>query len=77
MEALVLVCAMAVAAADCQPETSVRSLYVPDPQPNVTGCLRDGMLYAAQSGVVVAGTYPKIVCTPQTQVTGAETFQSR
>jgi hypothetical protein len=77
MDVLVLVCALTVAAPDCQAEASVHAFYAPAPQLDFVGCLREGMMYAAQSGLVAAGTYSKIVCIPpearRTRVTkGAE-----
>jgi hypothetical protein len=69
MDILVLVCALGVAAPDCQPETAIHSFYAGAPQSNPAGCLRDGMVHAAQSGLVVAGTYPKVVCNPRTRLT--------
>jgi hypothetical protein len=64
MDILVLVCALGVAASDCQPETSVDTFHGPGPQANLAGCMREGLLFAAQSGLVVKGTYPKIACIP-------------
>ena len=64
MEALILVCALAVSAPDCQKETSIATFYAPDPQVSLTGCMRHGMLFASQSRIVTPGTYSKIVCVP-------------
>lgn len=64
MEALVLVCALAVSAPECRPETALRSFYAPGSATDIAGCLREGMLFAAESELVVAGSYPKIVCNP-------------
>ena len=64
MEVLILVCALSVAAPDCQVETSVHNFYAPDAQADLAGCMREGLMYAAQSGMVSADTYPKIVCIP-------------
>jgi hypothetical protein len=73
MEIIVLVCALGVAASDCRSETSFRSFKAPEPAMTLVGCLRDGTLYAAQSGMVPEGTYAKIVCgaggTPATLMT--------
>ena len=62
MTILVLICALAVAAPDCQPDTAIHSFYAPDPQPNLVGCFREGMMYASQSGLVQQGTYSKVLC---------------
>ena len=40
MDVLVLVCALTVAAPDCQAETSVHRFYAPEPQLDLAGCLR-------------------------------------
>jgi hypothetical protein len=64
MDVLILVCALTVSAPDCQVEASDRSFYAPAPASDLAGCLRQGMMYAAASGMVPAGTYPKIVCIP-------------
>jgi hypothetical protein len=64
MEVLVLVCAAAVAAPDCQLDTAIHKFYVPGPQAGLAGCLREGMMYAAQSGLVGEDSYPKVVCVP-------------
>ncbi|WP_159585813.1 hypothetical protein [Chelativorans xinjiangense] len=65
MDVLVLVCALAVAAPDCQRSTAIHGFYAPDPKPDLAGCLREGLLYAARSGLVMADTYPKVFCIPQ------------
>jgi hypothetical protein len=62
MEVLVLVCALGVKAPECQPETSINSFYAPGLQTSLVGCVRDGMLYAATSGLVPPDTYAKVVC---------------
>jgi hypothetical protein len=62
--ALILVCALSIAAPDCQRETATRAFYSPDAYDNLSGCLTNGTLYAAQSRLVTAGFYPKIVCQP-------------
>ena len=73
MTILVLVCAMSVSAPDCERSTAIHSFYAPDPQPNLIGCLREGMMFAAQSGLIEQGTYSKVFCierrTPETQTT--------
>ena len=51
-----------VAAPDCQPATAIDSFRTPGPRTDFAGCQREGVLYAAASGLVLAGTYPKVVC---------------
>jgi hypothetical protein len=41
------------------------SFHAPGPQVDVSGCLREGLLFAAQSGLVPPDAYPKIVCIGQ------------
>jgi hypothetical protein len=72
MDILVLVCALGVAAPDCQPETSIDNFHAPGSQADFAGCLREGMLYAATSGLVTEGTYPKIVCVARPKVLTAD-----
>jgi hypothetical protein len=76
VDLLILVCAVTFAAPDCQAETSVYSFHVPGPHSDLAGCLREGLMYAAQSGLMPAGTYPKVVCIPpearRTRVTEAD-----
>jgi hypothetical protein len=62
MEILILVCALGVAAPDCQRETSIHSFHAPEVRAGMSGCLREGLLFAAQSELVQPGTYPKVVC---------------
>ncbi len=62
MEALILVCAIAVSAPDCQRESSIASFYAPEAQDSMVGCMRHGMLFASQSRIVTKGTYSKVVC---------------
>jgi hypothetical protein len=68
MEILIFVCALGVSPAHCGSETALRNTYVQAGSPDAIGCLREGMIYAAQSGLVAAGTYPKVVCTPARQL---------
>jgi hypothetical protein len=67
MEVLILVCALGVSAPDCQKGSSIAQFYAPDPQESLSGCMRHGMLYAAQSRLVTPGTYSKIVCVPHSR----------
>ena len=64
MNALILICAMAVSAPECAKPTAVHIFYAPEVQASMAGCLSHGMLYASQSGLVEPGTYSKVVCLP-------------
>ena len=68
MNALILVCALSISAEDCHKQTSIHQFYAPEPQNNLAGCMMQGMLYAAESGLVEPGTYSKIVCIPPGRV---------
>ena len=64
MEVLILVCALSVPASDCRNENAEHVLRAPA-MANAAApatCMREGMLYAAQSGLVGAETYVKVVC---------------
>jgi hypothetical protein len=65
MTVLVLVCALTVAAPDCDKSTAIHIFYAPDAQYSLVGCLREGTMYAAQSGLITPGTYSKVYCGPQ------------
>jgi hypothetical protein len=67
MEILILVCALGVAAPDCQHDTAIHVFYAPVPEPHHAGCLREGLLHAAGSDLVAPGTYPKVVCIAQAE----------
>jgi hypothetical protein len=62
MDVLILVCALTVAAPHCQSDSATDSFRAPEPQSSLAGCLREGLMYAAQSRLVGPGTYPKVVC---------------
>ena len=68
MNALILICALAVSAPDCQKKTSIHVFYAPEVQSGLAGCMTHGMLYASQSGLVDPGIYPKIVCIRSSRV---------
>lgn len=71
MNALILVCALTVAAPDCQKNTAIHNFYDPEAQQSMVGCLNHGMLYASQSGLIEPGTYPKVVCRQSGRVVAA------
>jgi hypothetical protein len=65
MNILILVCAITVAAPDCQKDTAIDIFYAPPPADeslSFSGCARQGMLYAAESRLVRQGNYAKVVC---------------
>ena len=68
MSILVLVCALGVSAHDCRVETAVHKFHVPIAQRDAGVCLREGLMYAVQSGLVPEGTYPKVICGPPRRI---------
>jgi hypothetical protein len=77
MEILLLVCAATIAPADCQVATATHVM-----RPTLAaaagapaGCLRDGLLYAAESGLVTAGHYAKVFCRAGAAVPGRAAIQ--
>jgi hypothetical protein len=62
MEILILVCALATAAPDCQKDSAIHVFYAPPSPDSSAGCLRQGLLFAAQSRLVKPGTYAKVGC---------------
>ena len=62
MEILILVCAMSVAAPDCQKATAQHVFYAPPSSASMVDCAREGLMYASQSNLVTPGNYAKIFC---------------
>jgi hypothetical protein len=63
MEILILVCAMSVAAPDCQKATAQHVLYAPPSDGSMVVCAREGLMYASQSNLIKPGSYAKVYCT--------------
>jgi hypothetical protein len=68
MDILILVCAISVAAADCQKATAQHVFYAPPNDGSMVDCAREGLMYAAQSNLVTPGNYAKIYCTVGTHL---------
>jgi hypothetical protein len=62
---LIAVCLLATPAPKCARTTAVAWIVAPEDQDTIGGCMRHGMLYAASSGVVRAGSYSKIFCSAE------------
>jgi hypothetical protein len=62
VDLVILVCAIAIGAADCNQQTATHILRAPVVATGAGGCMMQAMLYAAQSNTVEAGYYPKILC---------------
>jgi hypothetical protein len=67
---IILICASDVAPQNCSETVSIIKLVAPADESGggLVGCARHGMLYAASSHLVTAGTYPKIICAPPARV---------
>jgi hypothetical protein len=66
MKILILVCALTTAAPNCQKNTAIDVFYAPPSSEGMAGCTRQGMLYAAESGLVRPDNYVKVVCQNRT-----------
>jgi hypothetical protein len=69
---IILICAIEVPAKDCTEAVALIRMVAPASEDGTgfAGCLRVGMLYAASSHLVTAGTYPKIFCAPPDRIAG-------
>ena len=68
---MIAVCLLATPAHQCARETAVAWIVAPEHPDSMGSCMRHGMLFAASSGLVVAGSYPKIFCSSGKTATGA------
>jgi hypothetical protein len=62
MKILILVCTLATSAPDCQKNTAVDMFYAPPEAGEMSGCARQGLMFAAESRLVRPGNYAKVVC---------------
>jgi len=62
MGILILVCAAALSQAECRNDTALHVFHAPPVEGGLVNCMREGMLYAANSRLVTPGTYMKIAC---------------
>jgi hypothetical protein len=62
MNILILVCALATSAPDCQKNTAIDMFYAPPEASDMSGCARQGLMFAAESRLVKPGNYAKVVC---------------
>ena len=58
----IAVCLSATAMQNCGEATSVAWIVAPEHPTSIAGCMRHGMLYAAESRLVGAGSYAKVFC---------------
>ncbi len=59
----IAVCLSATPMQNCGETTSVAWIVAPEHPGSIVGCMRHGMLYAAESHLVSNGSYAKIFCS--------------
>jgi hypothetical protein len=59
----IAVCLSATPMQNCSEATSVAWIVAPEHPGSMVGCIRHGMLYAAESNLVSDGSYAKIFCS--------------
>jgi hypothetical protein len=64
LDVLILVCALSMSAPDCQRASAQHVFYAPPSDSSSANCLREGLMHAAQSHLVTADSYAKVVCQP-------------
>ena len=64
----IAVCLSATPVQTCSEGTSVAWVVAPDHPASIDGCMRHGMLYAAESHLVTVGSYAKVFCSSGTTV---------
>ena len=62
----IAVCLSATPIQKCGEINSVAWVVAPDHPTSIAGCMRHGMLYAAESHLVTAGSYAKVFCSSGT-----------
>lgn len=62
MSILILICSLSLSHAECQKSTALHEIRTEIAVPDLVGCMRQGVLYAAESGLVTKGTFPKVYC---------------
>ena len=59
----IAVCLSATPIQTCREATSVAWVVAPEHPASIFGCMRHGMLYAAESHLVTEGSYAKVFCS--------------
>jgi hypothetical protein len=59
----IAVCLLATPVHQCQKATAVSWIVAPEEPASVSGCMRHGMLYAAESRLVARDSYAKVFCS--------------
>ena len=60
----IAVCLSGMPITECQQPTAVSWIVAPEHPTSIAGCMRHGMLYAAESHLVTEGSYAKVFCSP-------------
>lgn len=59
----IAICLLATPVPECQKDNSVIWIGAPEHQSSLSGCMRHGVLYAAESRLVTEGLYAKVFCS--------------
>jgi hypothetical protein len=59
----IAVCLSSTPVSECREPTAVDWVIAPSHPNSVSGCMIHGMQYAAESNLVIAGSYAKVFCT--------------
>jgi hypothetical protein len=62
----VAICLSATPVQKCHQPTAVTWIVAPEHPSSIAGCIRHGMLYAAESHLVTSGSYAKVFCSSGT-----------
>lgn len=62
----IAVCLSATPIPKCSEGTSVAWVVAPERPASLAGCMRHGVLYAAESHLVTVGSYAKVFCSSGT-----------
>ena len=62
----IAVCLSATPVPECSEINSVAWIVAPEHPASIAGCMRHGMLYAAESHLITEGSYAKVFCSTGT-----------
>jgi hypothetical protein len=66
----IAVCLSTTPQVKCREPTAVAWIVAPESQSSVSGCMMHGLLYAASSRLVTAGSYAKVFCRAEAHAGG-------
>ena len=64
----IAVCLSATPMPNCSEATSVAWIVAPERPASMIGCMRHGLLYAAESHLITEGSYGKVFCSSRTLI---------